>query len=331
MLSSFRLMVLEPGSKSATYFKRLFQFSLIACGLIAAPKFAEAQAFVPGTGTRLTQVGDDFEDPAWGYVPNNPKSSYEQDKEQRLPSGHSTNGRWGEGLMRGQPDVVKRVPTPPDGIVGSEGAMLLVSKFTGIPDQPSGSTKQDDFICIVDSRIGGPISVARQPSVVTHVYLPPFDKWERRQGNSFCFRAACQAWTTEKKKSGWFGGFSSSPKLDTYWPGILIWFNPGDGDKRPDSASLVVRAAGNGGDYQKVPIKEPGWWTLGMSFTPDGQVHYYAHAGVEPLTEKDHIASEFPYGMKAEQMSTFFFDVLNQDNGTWSTPWIVDDSFAYTK
>src|SRR5215471_415571 len=111
-------------------------------------------------------------------------------------------------------------------------------------------------------------------------------------GNSFCFRAACQAYTTEAESTGGgFGkifGFGSRTvtKLDTYWPGILIMFNPGDGDKKPDSAALVVRAGPNGGDYQAVQIKEPGWWTLGMSFTPDGQIHYFAHAGVENLTAK---------------------------------------------
>ena len=299
--------------------------------LIVAPRFAAAQFVVPGTGQKLTQVGDDFEDPKWSYVYNLPKSSEEQDKQERLPAGYSTNRRWAEGLKRGQPDVVKRVPTPPDGIVGSEGSMMLVSKFTGIPDAPSGETRQDDFICLVDTRIGGPISVARSPNVICHVYLAPWDKWERRAGNSFCFRAACQAYTTKSKPGFLFFGGGTETKLDTYWPGMLFSFNPGDGAKRPDSASLVVRAGPNGGDYQALQIKEPGWWTLGMSFTPDGQIHYFAHAGVEPLTAKDHIASQFPYGMKCEQFSTFFFDVLNGDNGNWSTPWIVDDCFVYTE
>src|SRR5207253_8870672 len=115
-------------------------------------------------------------------------------------------------------------------------------------------------------------------------------------------------------------------KLDTYWPGMLIGFNPGDGKDRPDSAVLRVRANGSGGDFEAVQIKKPGWWTLGMSFTPDGKVHYFAHEGVEPLTEKDHIASEYPYGMACEQFETFFFDIINGDNGNWSTPWVVDDS-----
>src|SRR5262249_48590283 len=152
------------------------------------------------------------------------------------------------------------------------------------------------------------ISVSRSPSVVVRVYLPPWEHWERRYGNSFCFRAACQAYMSEMKPTGWFGSKSKQTVFDTYWPGMLIGFTPGDGAKKPDSAFLSVRAGTNGGDMRMFDIKEPGWWTLGMSFTPDGQIHYYAHAGVKNLTEKDRIASEYPYDAHCVQMSTFFFD-----------------------
>jgi hypothetical protein len=296
--------------------------------LLIRPATSRAQAIVPGTGQRLTQVGDDFEDPKWNYVANEPKSSEEQDKQERLPSGRAANGRWAEGLKRGQPDMVKRVPTPPGGIEGSEGSMMLRSLYTAVPGKFSGQTSQDDFICLVEQRLGGKISPARGPNVVCHVYIPPFDKWERREGNSFCFRLACLAWMD---KPGGFLGMGTTRKLDEYWPGMLIAFHPGDGKKTQDFASINLRAGPNGGDFRAVDIKEPGWWTLGMSVTPDGQIHYYAHSGVAPLTEKDHLSSQFPYGYKAEQMITFFFDVLNGDNGQWSTPWIIDDAFVYVQ
>jgi hypothetical protein len=297
----------------------------------AAPGKLVAQGLVPGMGHRLTQAGDDFEDEKWSYIANEPKSSEENDGQERLPSGHSTNGRWGEGLKRGQPDVVKRVATPPDGIPGSKGSMLLMSLYTGVPGVFSGQTHQDDFIGLVDTRIGGSIPVSRSPSVVAHVYLATWPKWERREGNSFCFRAACDAYT-QKPTGRWglFGGGGMATVLDEYWPGMMFYFHPGDGDKKPDTCSLMVRAGQNGSDFRALEIKEPGWWTLGMSFTPDGQIHYYAHAGVEPLTEKDLIASQTPYGMRCEHFKCFFFDVLNGDNGNWSTPWVVDDCFVYT-
>lgn len=298
----------------------------VLLAVAAAPSTVKAQGFVPGTGQRIAQVGDDFEDPKWSYTLNEPKSSEENDGQERLPAGRAINGRWGEGLKRGQPDVVKRVETPPDGIPGSTGSMLLQSLYTGVPGVFSGQSHQDDFIALVDTRLGQSISVSRSPSVVAHVYLPEWSKWERRDGNSFCFRAACDAYTT-KASRGWFGG--SRTVLDEYWPGMMFYFHPGDGEKTKDHCNLMVRAGENGADFRALDITEPGWWTLGLAFTPDGKIHYFAHAGVAPLSAQDHIATETPYGMRCEHFKCFFFDVLNGDNGKWSTPWVVDDCYVY--
>jgi hypothetical protein len=308
--------------------KGFFGLVALASAVGFRPAFAADQILVPGTGSRIPQVGDDFEDPAWTYNQNAPKSSEENDGQQRLPAGRASNGRWAEGLKRGNPDYIARVKTPAGGIKGSEGSMIMMSLYTGVPGIFSSQSHQDDLIALVDVRLGGPIPVSNSPSVITHVYLPKWEKWERRAGNSFAFRAAVQSHTREMKVGRFFGG-GYTTKLDTYWPGMLIGFNPGDGKDKPDSAVLRVRANRSGGDFEVIQIKQPGWWTLGMSFTPDGQVHYFAHEGVEPLTEKDHIASEYPYGMSCEQFETFFFDVINGDNGNWSTPWVVDDSFVY--
>jgi hypothetical protein len=67
-----------------------------------------------------------------------------------------------------------------------------------------------------------------------------------------------------------------------------------------------------------------------MTITPDGQVHYYGHEGVEKLTAKDHLYSNFPYGYKCLETSTCFFNIVNQDDGrSWSTRWIIDDPKVY--
>ncbi len=58
---------------------------LFSAGLYAAP-------LVPGTGQKVPEVGDDFEAEPWDFVQNLPKSSEEQDKQKRLPTGKSTNG-----------------------------------------------------------------------------------------------------------------------------------------------------------------------------------------------------------------------------------------------
>ncbi|HEV3417654.1 MAG TPA: hypothetical protein VG056_12595 [Pirellulales bacterium] len=300
---------------------------LLALNIVSAARHAAAQAIVPGTGHRVAEVGDDFEDPKWNYIANLPKSSQENDGQARLPGGVAANGRWFEPEMRGAPDVVKRVDTPPDGIPGSKGSMLMKTLFSGVPGKPSFKVQQDDFVANVASKIGT-TSVSRSPSVVTRVYLPPFDEWEKRTGNSFGFRAA--ALTTINKSSGrWFGG--SFRKAETYWPGMFIWFNSkSGGQNKEDSARFMIRADELGHDVWGPEIKQTGWWTLGMSFSPDGKVHYFIKSGVDNLTSKDFVATYNPYGYHCEHLETLFFDVLNMDDGkSWSTEWIVDDPSLY--
>ena len=167
---------------------------LAAIALI--PRSLPAQVIVPGAGQKIAEVGDDFEDSKWSYVFNLPKGSEEDDGQSRPPSGASSNGRWFEGPKRGQPDVIQRVATPEGGLEGSTGALLIRSQQTGVPGNYSGSFKQDDLIVNTRSRIGGGISPSRSPSCVVHVYFPPFEKWERRNGPTFDIRAGCQAYET---------------------------------------------------------------------------------------------------------------------------------------
>ncbi len=89
--------------------------------------------------------------------------------------------------MRSAPDIVRLVQTPPGGIPGSKGSMLMQTLWSGVPGRASFKPQQDDFIADVASKIGL-IPISRRPSVVVRVYLPPFDKWEKRTGNSFGYR-----------------------------------------------------------------------------------------------------------------------------------------------
>ena len=295
--------------------------SFIFCLLVTA---TEAQ-LVPGTGKKLETVGDDFEDPEWRFIGNWPKSTEENNDRHSYPSGKSANSRWYEGMKRGQPDFIRRVPTPGGGLVGSEGSLLIRSLQTGIPGIPSYRTQQDDLIADTMYRLGRPIAAGRMPSVVTRVYLAPFEKWERRKGPTFAFRLACEPANPRARSHR-----DHSNEPDTSWPGLLIDFHPKRGEKQPeDMASFRIRAS-RGGDYRGPAITETGWWTFGMSVTPDGMVHYYAHKGIEDLTAEDRIASQYPYGYRAREMRTFFFNVLSGDDGkTWSTPWIVDDPTVF--
>ncbi len=114
---------------------------------------------------------------------------------------------------------------------------------------------------------------------------------------------------------------------EVYWPGMFIEFeNKEQTGKDSDFAYLRIRSNRRGGDFRGPQITTTGWWTLGISVTPDGMVHYYASPGVEDLTEEDYISSQFPYDYRAERFRTFFYNVCSADDGRrWSTSFIVDD------
>ncbi len=291
---------------------------------------AEAQrAVVPGTGSEIIGVADDFEDPKWGYTPRDPKSTEDIDENQRGPMGRSHNGRWYEGIKRGHPDVVRRVLTPKGGLPGSTGALLLRSKFTGIPGRPSGKMHQDDFVANVQYRLRRRIDVSEVPSVTTRVFLPPVAEWEDRSGPHFGFRLALETTAMVDKEVG--VGFFKRTKREmgneVYWPGLFVEFeNKRQTRKEDDYAYLRVRSNQRGGDFRGPQITTTGWWTMGMSVTPDGMVHYYASPGVDDLTEEDYITSQFPYAYKCERFRTFFYNICSADDGRrWSTSFIIDD------
>lgn len=275
---------------------------------------------VPGTGEKITNAGDDFEDPNWSYVFNNPKNSSELDGQSRLPNGYSRNRRWFEGPMRGHPDLLQRVATPEGGLSGSRGSLLMRSLYTGTPDRPSYHSQQDDFIANVRGAMNRGVPVSWLPSFVVRVYMPPFDEWERRTGNTFAVRAGAHGSRPNGKEP-----------IEEYWPGMWIVFtSTSDRRHKEDAAYFLLRAGTNGRDLRGPDIKQTGWWTMGMSFTADGQVHYYAKPGIDALTAADRVGSQFPYGFTCTQFDTFFFDLISADDGrTWSTSWIIDDPAFY--
>lgn len=287
-----------------------------------------SRPLVPGSGTEVIEVADDFEAEEWSYTFNTPKIYNHEDTtlHKNLPAGISANQLWYEGPKRGQPDVIRRVPTPENGLPGSTGALFLRSLQTG-GSHPSYQQQQDDFVCNFAQTIGK-VPVSLSPSIVTRVYLPPIEEWERRTGCHFAFRASLDTETPLYRHAS-YG--SQSIKIDESWPGMFVNMEL----KRPDPATpqdipvrlFVWMKADQRGHQLKGPeIKQLGWWTLGMSFTPEGQVHYYARPGVEDLTEADHISSSFPYGQNAARLRNFFFNVCNGDDGrNWSTPFVVDD------
>jgi hypothetical protein len=288
---------------------------------------------VPGTGSEILGVADNFEDPNWDYIPRDPKSTEDIDENQRGPMGRSTNGRWYEGIKRGHPDVVKRVLTPSGGLPGSEGALLLRSKYTGIPGRPSGKMHQDDFVANVQYRLRRTINISEVPSVTTRVFLPPVAEWEDRSGPHFGYRIALETTAMVDKEVG-IGIFKREIREmgnEVYWPGMFVEFeSKTETRKENDYAYIRIRSNRRGGDFRGPQIATTGWWTMGMSVTPDGMVHYYASPGVDDLTEEDYITSQYPYDYRAERFRTFFYNICSADDGRrWSTAFIVDDPKVY--
>lgn len=302
-----------------------------SCFVVAVPIFfanAEAQ-LVPGTGVKLANVGDDFEDENWKWIPNGEKASREQDNQVRSPTGYSANRAWFESPKRGMPDHLTRVPTPEGGIPGSKGSLKIQTLNSGVPGQPSAQMEQDDLIMSCSSKVGS-ISAARNPSCTTRLWVPPYDQFERRSGTHFGYRIDLKTTVTEKKKM--FLISRTERKQEDYWPGFFIEFHSKHDPRfKEDEAVLLIRGD-NLGHEVRGPKLTPGWWTLGMSVTSDGRVHFYASPGVDNLTSADHVYSSFPYGYQAEYFATHFFNSCNHYDGrTWSTPFIVDDPAIYTQ
>ncbi len=307
--------------------------SAAVSALILVNTASAARPLVPGTGTKIEYVGDDFEDTSWNFIHKFPKSSREQDERLRSPTGISTNGRWVEGPERGQPDHMQIVPTPAGGLAGSNHALLVRTLNSGIPGYISNDTQQDDIVANSLARVGT-IPVGEMPSAVVRVFLPPADEWENRSGPHFGFRISTSTLTTtSQSKSGFFGGSRTVTENEPYWPGLWIHFrSKGHKGANEDSAFLTYRGANRCRDIRSkvIPVEQFGWWTMGLSVTPEGMVHYYAKPGVEDLTAADYITSQFPYGFSAQRLRTFFFDVCNRNDGkSWSTPFVIDDPAFY--
>ena len=302
--------------------KYLFPF---VCGVVAVSaatwiQNGQAERVVPGMGSKLLDVGDDLEDSEWEYRFHGKKSSRNIDERERSPLGSSSNGRWSEGPHRGQPDLIRRIPTPANGLPGSDGSLLMRTLYPGIPGKLTNKPQQDDLVLDIRKRLGKSISPKTRPNCVTRVYLPPFENWEARSGSHFGFRL--DTW----------GRRELSLKTEQYWPGIFINFrSQTDSRFDKDSAFFLVRADSRGRDIKGPEIKQLGWWTLGMSVSPDGKIHYFAHPGIEDLTQDAHLTSQFCYGYRCRRVDLFFFNVVTTDDGkTQSTPWVVDDPTFYS-
>lgn len=275
-------------------------------------------AVVPGTGIRIVRTGDDFEAEDWAYYPQHPKSSYNIDDRIREPGSISKNYLWVEGAKRGTPDYVRRVPTPTGGLEGSKGSMLVQSLHSGIPGTLTHQAQQDDLLHNVSGQVGSTIPVSWSPNCVCRIFIAPTSRWEHRDGATFGYRIGCL-------------GFGNGSNNEEYWPGLFLHMERGlkDGE-RTYLMRTWLRADGAGRDLPTLTFKPETWITMGMSVTPDGACHFFAKEGIDDLTKEDCIGSYWCYSYRAHSFQTFFYNVINQDDGrNVGTPWIVDDAFLY--
>jgi hypothetical protein len=227
-----------------------------AAAATAAPA-PKKPVLLPGTGSLVKGVGDDFEDENWKWNYNHPKSSEEQDKRMRSPMGRSINGRWFEGPKRGTPDVVKRIELPAPGLEGSTHGLLIASLHAGIPGRTTYQMQQDDLIYNMQKVTGRGMSVVDNPSVVTRVYMPPFEQWEKRNGPTFGFRAGCYTHAIitgeDHPDKGRFG-------LEEYWPGMFVCFEPAN-PKRKTEDSVARRSSRPAGGRSACRSHPTAWCT----------------------------------------------------------------------
>ncbi|MEX2175459.1 MAG: hypothetical protein WD872_13940 [Pirellulaceae bacterium] len=302
--------------------RRQFGLGALALGgsLLAGRAGANSKpmpAVVPGTGIPVARTGDDFEADDWTYYPQHPKSSWNIDEEMRVPGGISQNRQWVEAAKRGQPDVVRRVPTPPGGIEGSKGAMVIQSLYSGIPGTLTHQQQQDDLLSNSEQLGGRAIPVTWSPNCVCRVFIVPPKNWEERNGASFGYRIGLVGWGKENNEE--------------YWPGMFFHMERGLKDnERTYSVRAWVRADGHGRDMPSLTFQPETWMTMGMSCTPDGACHFFVKAGIEDLEAKDCVGSYWPYNYRAHSFQCCFFNVINMDDGrSISTPWIIDDAMLY--
>ncbi len=292
--------------------------ALLTRGTIAAPPRGGYPPVVPGTGIRIARTGDDFEAEDWAYYPNHPKSSYNLDDRVREPGSSAKNYLWVEGAKRGTPDYVRRVPAPPGAIEGSKGVMLVQTLHSGVPGDFSYTPQQDDLLHNVSGTVGRTIPVSWSPNCVCRVFIAPTSHWEHRDGASFGYRIGLLGW----------GNGSNN---EEYWPGFFLHMERSLKDnERVYQMRTWVRADGAGRDLPSLTFKPASWITLGMSVTPDGACHFFAKDGINDLTREDCVGSYWCYNYRAHSFQTFFYNVINQDDGrNVSTPWIIDDACLY--
>jgi hypothetical protein len=219
----------------------------------------------------------------------------------REPGSSAKNFLWAEGAKRGTPDMVRRVPTPPGGLEGSTGSMLIQTLRSGIPGTLTHEQQQDDLLHNVAGTVGRTIPLAWSPNCVCRVFVPPVKYWERRDGATFGYRTGLL-------------GHGNGNNNEEYWPGIFLHMErPVKDGKQTFQVRSWLRADQYGRDLPSLTFEPETWITMGMSCTPDGACHFFLRPGIEDLEAKDCVGSYWCYSYRAHRSSA------SSTSSTWTT------------
>ena len=206
---------------------RLVVLGLVVAAAGTASLMAQFQYHaVPGRGQKATEVGDDFEEAEWTYIDNVPKSSTNLDRDDRLPAGISKNQRVYESTYRGQPDVIKQVPTSSRRTAGKQTCRCRCVRKCGRPrpSQPPDAAGRSAGQPVVDPGTGSGFQVAEHRGSRVP---PPIRAVGKTDRTTFGFRAELEGGSMKMVSSkGWFSkGQKLKHKHEAYWPGFFIQFN----------------------------------------------------------------------------------------------------------
>jgi hypothetical protein len=235
-----------------------------------------AEILIPGSGTPIEVC--DFE-----------RSSEHAEDVYDYGAGRTGTGYGLCGSLRGVPENIVASPPQPGALPGSRRALYFEredrarSRFYeenpeavgtqvyGVPDEEN----QDDFLL----RAGR--FVASDGLSITVRYFVDLNR------DAYCSFAL--------RSTGWFTDGREHQRI---YPAVWLYSaDDGTGAFRDLRAFLRVAdfSTGDRGFYKRdllldLPDKE-GWWTLGLAFSHDGDVHYFASPGSDELTPADYLTS----------------------------------------
>lgn len=255
---------------------------------------------IPGTGTRIEPLSDDFEDPDWAFD---------------YSTQTSLNRLWKKG-RRGSPEILERVSPPAGGLANQDGALRIRT----VDQDDDGYPIQEDLVTAQYDKILSENPQRKDlPSVIARIFLPPSDP----EGPAWSYIGLrMEARSTNQEVA-----------IPRYYPSI--WIHQSN-DASGKSAYAVRVRLGDGPTRDQLvgSLPGPGWYTVGVAFDADGIGHYYIGEGADPLTPEDKIydTSRFPGGSdpRLDYLWYHFFSIGGTQGPTTTADFRIDDVGFYT-